>query len=171
MLLSDNKSYKRSDPDPDTLMKDRDANNPQLLYNLVTEYPELLQGIVHAGQTFALLCVNRGYADVLTRLINEDYPVDLATPCELYGPTEPQTCVLKQLLFEVKKVRLCKECYTKVYEEIITDLTKLIIKKYPNLLDLSLRKAETPRQEIIGDCISGFYNLYDLRNLFLEEKS
>lgn len=64
---------------PYILTMKRNPNDYQDVYNLAIKNPKLLKGIIHDGQTFAMLCVQRGYADVLERLINEDYLVDLAT--------------------------------------------------------------------------------------------
>lgn len=137
------------------LTSDRNPNDYQNVYNLAIKYPQLLKGIIHDGRTFAMLCVERGYADVLERLINEDYPVDLATPCNLYGLNEPQTTVLHRLISEVAKVRLCKY-YPEDYATPITTLTKLIINRYPDLLDMHVK----------GTRSAGFWalelHLYDL---------
>lgn len=120
------------------LTRDRNPNDYQNVYNLAIKYPQLLKGIIHDGRTFAMLCVERGYADVLERLINEDHPVDLATPCNLLGPNEPQTTVLHRLISEVSKTRFCK-FYSEDYATRITALTKLIINRYPDLLDMRVK--------------------------------
>jgi hypothetical protein len=69
----------------------RDLNRSQCVYDLVTKHPELLQGILYNGQTFAMICANRGCWDVLERLFFEDFPLDFAKSCELFGPYEPHT--------------------------------------------------------------------------------
>lgn len=140
---------------PYFLTKKRNSNDYQDVYNLATKHPKLLKGIIHDGQTFAMLCVQRGHADVLERLINEGYPVDLTTPC-LDESRECQTTVLHNLLGQVWQVRLIKESYSEDYSARITGLTKLIINKYPDLLDIPVNKARTARSKALER------NLYDL---------
>jgi hypothetical protein len=144
---------------PHLLTKERSPNDYQDIYDLATKHQELLKGIIYDGQTFAMLCVKRGYADVLERLINEDCFVDLATPCYLYGIDEPETTVLHQLFFEVGKARRWKQekFYSEDYTERITALTKLIISKHPNLLDIPLKNEMTA-----GNYAIFHHNLYDL---------
>lgn len=150
-------STNTEDQVPYILTKKRHPNDYQNVYNLVIKHPKLLKGIIHDGRTFAMLCVQRGYADVLARLINEDYPVDLITPCNLYGPHEPQTTVLHRLLSEVWKLRKFKDIYSEDYTECITGLTKLIIDKYPGLLDTPVNRARTAGNNAIF-----LWGLYDL---------
>lgn len=133
---------------PYTLRKKRNLNDYQDIYNLAIKHPVLLKGIIHDGQSFAMLCVKRGHADVLERLINENSSVDLATPCSLYFPEEPQTTVLHQLLREVSKMRTFRDVYSEDYIAHITELTKLVIDKYPDLLDMPINKAKTARHTI-----------------------
>ena len=109
----------------------------------------MLKGIIHDGQTFAMLCVQRGYADILERLINENCPVDLATPCNLCGPHEPQTTVLHKLLAQVSTLRVLKSIYPEDYITHITGLTKLIINKYPELLDMPVNRERTARKQAL----------------------
>lgn len=147
-----------ADPDevPYYLMQKRSPHDYQDVYNLVTQHPKLLKGIIHDGKTFAMLCVQRGYADVLERLINENYPVDLATPCNVWGPHEPETTVLHELLGQVWQIRFFKDAFSEDYSKCITRLTKLIINEYPDLLDLSVNGANTARSKAI------YRQLYDL---------
>lgn len=141
---------KRWDQCPSILAEKRNPNDYQEVYNLATKHPKLLKGIIHDGRTFAMLCIQRGYADVLERLINEDYPVDITTPCNLYAnPDEPETTVLHILFLEVSKVRKFKDCHSEDYIERITGLTKLIINKDPSLLDMPVKKAPTARSQAI----------------------
>ena len=92
-----------------------------------------------------MLCVKRGYSDLLTRLINEDCPIDLTTPCNLCGPHEPQTTVLHALFSAILSMGWFKKLYPEDYIERITELTKLIIKKYPDLLDMEIDREKTAR--------------------------
>lgn len=133
---------------PYTLRKKRNPNDYQDIYNLTIKYPELLKGIIHDGDTFAMFCVKRGYADILERLINENSSIDLTTPCSVYFPEEPQTTVLHKLLREVSKMRAFGDVYSEDYITHITELTKLVIDKYPDLLDMPVNKAKTARQQI-----------------------
>lgn len=150
---------------PCNLARERNPNDYQDVYNLVTKHPELLKGIIYDGRTFAFLCVERGYADVLERLINEGSPVDLATPCYECGPHEPQTTVLHELFREVAGFRICKNAFPEDYVVRITELTKLIINKYPDLLDIPVYRNRTARDQarFWGDC-GGLYDLIP-RNL------
>ena len=134
------------------LARERKPNDYQDVYNLATKYQKLLKGIIHDGRTFAMLCVEKGHADVLARLINEDYLVDLATPCNVWGPHEPQTTVLHKLLSEVWKLRSFKDLYSEEYIARISELTKLIINKYPDLLDIPVNRARTARNEALSRC-------------------
>ncbi|MCC7414950.1 MAG: ankyrin repeat domain-containing protein [Epsilonproteobacteria bacterium] len=138
------------DEHPYTLAQNRNPHDYENVYTLATEHPTLLSGIIHKEQTFAMLCVKGGYADVLERLINEGRPVDLATPCNLDGPHEPQTTVLHELLHHVFMLRTFKTSYLEAYTEKITGLTRLIIKKDPGLLDVPVKKARTARQKVIS---------------------
>lgn len=151
-----------NDSCPYNLTMRRNPNDYQNVYNLATKHPELLKGIIHNGKTFAILCVQRGYADVLERLINENRLVDLATPCNSCGPHEPQTTVLHELFREVSGFRRFKNVWPEDYVARITELTKLIINKYPDLLDIPVNRADTARDRAIF-----WGNLYDLipRNL------
>jgi len=130
------------------LMERRNPNDYQDVYDLVIKNPTLLKGIIHDGRTFAMLCVKRGHPDLLERLIAEGHPVDLATPCNLIGPHEPQTTVLHELFGENCKLRgFSKSCYPEEYIALITRLTKLIINKYPQLLDVPIDRNRTARQQ------------------------
>ncbi len=124
------------------LAKKRSPDDYQDVYDLVTKHPKLLKGIIHDHRTFAMLCVQRGYSDLLACLIKKGLPVDLATPCNLIGLDEPQTTVLHILLSEVWKLRKFN-CYSEEYTACITKLTKLIIKKYPELLDMPVYRSRT----------------------------
>ena len=127
------------------LFKYRKPNDYQALYNLVITHPELMQGIIHDGRTFAMLCVERGYADLLVRIINENWPIDFATPCNMYGPHEPQTTVLHRLFGQMRSMGWFKDGFPEDYVATITELTKLIINKYPNLLDIKIYREQTAR--------------------------
>jgi hypothetical protein len=130
------------------LEKKRNSNDHQNVYTLATQHRQLLKGIIHNERTFAMLCVERGYNDVLARLIDEDYPVDLTTACYLIGPHECQTTVLHELFAQVSTLRRFREHFPQDYIERITALTKLIINKYPGLLDTPVNRARTVRQEV-----------------------
>ncbi len=157
IMISDTDCKPSGCKDRYTLAEKRNPNDYQDVYDLATEHSELLQGIIHNERTFAMLCVERGYADVLARLINKSYPVDLATPCYLYGPSEPQTAVLSILFYTFNALHKFKGWPPEDYSTLITRLTKLIINKYPDLLDIELDRARTPRQEAefleLGDLI------------------
>lgn len=134
---------------PYTLAEKRNPNDYQDVYNLAKKHQKLLKGIIHNGRTFAMLCIERGYADVLERLLNDGCLVDLATPCNLFGFHEPQTTVLHQLLREVSKLRRFKKYYPECYIARITALIELIINKYPDLVDVPVNRARTVRQEVL----------------------
>lgn len=151
-------SNNTKDKPPYILTKERNPNDYQDVYNLAIKHPKLLKGIIHDGRTFAMLCLQRGYADVLERLINEDCLVDLATPCNLNGPHNPQTTVLHKLFSEVSKLRNFKDFHSEDYIAGIIELTKLVIKKYPALLDIPVKNARTAR----NDAIFLWRNLGDL---------
>lgn len=131
---------------PYNLSKERNPNDYQDVYDLVINHPELMQGIIQDGRTFAMLCVERGYADLLAQLINENCPIDLATPCNMCGPHEPQTTVLHRLFGQIRSMSWFKNAFPEDYIEGITELTKLIIKKYPDLLDMKIDREQTARQ-------------------------
>lgn len=131
---------------PYTLLNERTPNDYQAVYVLVLKHPELLQGIIHDGQTFALLCVKRGYTDLLTRLINENSPVDLTTPCRVCGPENPETTVLHALFGQVRSMQWFQTTFPEDYIEDIKELTKLIINKRPDLLDMEIDRGKTARQ-------------------------
>ena len=131
---------------PYNLLKERTPSDYQAVYDLVIMHPELLQGIIYNGQTFAMLCVKRGYTDLLAHLINESYPIDFTTPCNLYGPHNPQTTVLHQLFGQIRSFGWFKGAFPDDYIEDITELTKLIINKYPDLLDMEIDREQTARQ-------------------------
>lgn len=151
MRLSDDQ---RSAPIFYQCIRDRDPNEAQRLYTLVIEHPELLQGVVYDGQTFSMLCVQRGYLDLFERLLNEDAPMDLTTPMKLNGPKEPSTSTLNQLIKYLRGVVLFRSMYPEEYIEKMFALTKLTIKKHPNLLDLPLERSRTARQQLINDNLS-----------------
>jgi len=130
------------------LMGRRNPNDYQDVYDLVIKNPTLLKGIIHDGQTLAMLCVKRGYPDLLERLIVEEHPVDLATPCNLIDPDEPQTTVLHALLGQYWTVSgFLSSSYSEEYIELIKRLTKLILNKYPQLLDVRIDRNRTARQQ------------------------
>lgn len=138
---------------PYNLLKRRTFDDYQVVYDLVLMYPELLQGIIHDGQTFALLCIQRGYSDLLTSLINENLPVDLTTPCNLCGLENPQTTVLHVLFGQIQTMQLFEKFYPEDYINGITELTKLIINKCPDLLDMKIDREKTARES------ARYYNL------------
>lgn len=129
---------------PSLLFRDRNPHDYQDVYNLAINHPELMQGIIKDGRTFAMLCVERGYSDLLARLINENYPVDLTTPCTLDGPENPQTTILHILFREGHDWYWLKKPAD--YKASVTELIKLIINKYPDLLDMKLDRQCTARQ-------------------------
>jgi hypothetical protein len=131
---------------PYNLSKERNPNDYQDVYNLVIKHPELMQGIIQDGRTFAMLCVERGYADLLARLINENCPIDLAKPCNMCGPHNPQTTVLHRLFSQVRSMSRFKNAFPEDYIAGITNLTKLIINKYPDLLDIEVDREQTARE-------------------------
>lgn len=134
---------------PSLLFAERKPQDSQDIYDLATEHQELLKGVIHDKRTFAMLCVHRGYADVLERLINEGYPVDLATPCNLFGPNNPQTTTLHELLSAVRGFRACYfAAPPEDYKTSIIKLAKLIIEKYPDLLDAPVHLQDTARSYI-----------------------
>lgn len=130
---------------PYNLLKERTPGDYQAVYDLAIKNPELLQGIIYDGQTFAMLCIKRGYADLLTRLIHENCSIDFNTPCNLYSPDEPQTTVLHELFGQIHSMKRFKDCFPKDYIEDITELTKLIIKNNPDLLDMKIERQKTAR--------------------------
>src|SRR3972149_5634184 len=136
------------DDSPYLLTKNRNPSDYQDVYNLATKHPKLLNGIIHDGQTFAMLCVKRGYADLLASLIKEGYPVDLATPCYECGPDNPQTTVLhivfRQIMIPGGNYFI-RNCFPEDYIASIEELAKLIINKCPDLLDAPLNRAPTAR--------------------------
>ena len=133
---------------PSLLFKHRSPNDYQEVYDLVIKHPELMQGIIQDGRTFAMLCVERGYADLLARLINENCLIDLATPCNMCGPHNPQTTVLHNLFGQVRSMNLywLKNAFPEDYIASIAELTKLIINKYPDLLDIEVDREQTARE-------------------------
>lgn len=132
---------------PYQLFKHRDPHHYQELYELVTQHPELMQGIILDGRTFAMLCVQRGYTDLLARLINENYSIDVAMPCYLYGLENPQTTVLHQLFGQFRSMTFSflKDAFPKEYIADINDLIQLIISKYPELLDMNIDREPSAR--------------------------
>ena len=131
---------------PCILSEEKTPDDYQAVYDLVIKHPELMQGIIHNGRTFAMLCVERGYADLLAHLINMNRPIDLATPCNMCGLHNPQTTVLHQLFAQIRSMDWFKNAFPKDYSEGIADLTKLIIKKYPDLLDMEIDREPTARK-------------------------
>ena len=134
---------------PSIYFRDKTPDDYQAVYDLVKKHPELLQGIIYNGQSFAMLCIKRGYSDLLMHLINEGCLVDLTTPCNLCGLHNPQTTVLHELFGQLRSMNWywLRSAFPEDYIEHITDLTKLIIKTFPELLDMKLgRGVETARQ-------------------------
>ena len=131
---------------PCILSEEKTPDEYQAVYDLVIKHPELMQGIIHNGRTFAMLCVERGYADLLAHLINMNHPIDLATPCNMCGLHNPQTTVLHKLFGQVRSMGWFKNAFPEDYREEIADLTKLIIKKYPDLLDMKIDREPTARE-------------------------
>jgi len=145
-IMMPHTEYKRRD----LLGKERNPDDYQDVYNFAVKHPELLHGILHDERTFAVLCVERGYIDVLERLIKEGYCVDLATPCNVMGPNEPQTTVLHELFFRILLINggylgLGSRSYPEEYSARITAFTKLIINNYPALLDIEINRQRTAR--------------------------
>jgi hypothetical protein len=131
---------------PCILSEEKTPDEYQAVYDLVIKHPELMQGIIHNGRTFAMLCVERGYADLLAHLINMNHPIDFATPCNMCGLHNPQTTVLHKLFGQVRSMGWFKNAFPEDYREEIADLTKLIIKKYPDLLDMKIDREPTARE-------------------------
>ncbi len=131
---------------PYTLLNERTPNDYQAVYNLAVKNPELRQGIIHNGQTFALLCVNRGYFDLLTHLINEGFEVDFTTPCRLCGIENPQTTILHVLFGQIRQTQWFTSLFPEDYIKGIKELIKLIINECPGLLDLDIDREVTARK-------------------------
>lgn len=128
-------------------------NDYDRVYEIATKYPELLKGYVYTKDankgTFAMLCIKRGYVNLLECLINEGYPVDLATPCYLLGPDNPPTTVLYELIVNIGLRRQCSFVYqNRAFDESAIRLAKLIIQNNPDVLDITFHRAGSPRDKI-----------------------
>ena len=137
------------------LISDRNSGDYERVYELVTKYPELLSGVIYNEGTLAMLCIRRGYLDVLERLIDQGYSVDLATPCYLLGFDNPPHTVLYELVFQIAFRRNHSWLFqsqeaVNVTENIIR-LAKLIIRNNPDLLDLTFPRSWSPRERIRMD--------------------
>ena len=131
------------------LILNRNPEDYERVYELATKYPELLSGIVYNRGTLAMLCIKRGYLDLLECLIDQGYPVDLATPCYLLGFDNPPTTVLYELIIRIWFIRNHSWfCNNQAINESIIRLTKLIIRNNPDLLDITFPRTWSPRQKI-----------------------
>ncbi len=120
------------------------------IYNHVVRHPELLQRVIKKDprQTFAMICLNTGRHCLLQEILEQNYTVDLTTPCEKRSRFNKHRTLIKSTVLTSLFHQLDPSFVQDKHSWKIVNtrrLAQVIIQRHPELLNITEDNGISPR--------------------------